>query len=264
LRVRHAECRACSADFQVCRVAGFQARGDSEIPRFADLEIGVTAGLETCATSGADSTENVEEPEQLKQQPKRTREFEILTIIMKKNSTLLGGALVALLAAGLQAYAQDDPTFQESLSVNANYWDNPITLNFTTAQLKSISTAPPAVGTVFSDTAYSIYGGDLYLTISDLRYDPVYLTIDNSQTTLYGNGSSDSQTVDFSLNSTQWGYIQSQNGQFSASVTLDCTLTSEQLDVYANTDHAPDGGSTVMLLGGVLTALGLMKRKMMA
>jgi len=49
-------------DLQVCCVAGFQARGDGEISRFADLEIGGTAGSETCATGMADSTENVEKP----------------------------------------------------------------------------------------------------------------------------------------------------------------------------------------------------------
>ena len=39
-----------SADFQVCRVAGFQACGEGATARSADLEIGGTAGLETCAT----------------------------------------------------------------------------------------------------------------------------------------------------------------------------------------------------------------------
>jgi hypothetical protein len=39
-----------SADFQVCRIAGFQTGGSHDIERPADLEIGDTAGLETCAT----------------------------------------------------------------------------------------------------------------------------------------------------------------------------------------------------------------------
>ena len=39
-----------SADFQVCCVADFQIRGPSELDRVADLEVGDTAGLETCAT----------------------------------------------------------------------------------------------------------------------------------------------------------------------------------------------------------------------
>jgi hypothetical protein len=38
-----------------------QARSYGEIPPAADLEIGGTAGLETCATGGAESAENVEE-----------------------------------------------------------------------------------------------------------------------------------------------------------------------------------------------------------
>jgi len=46
----------CGADFQVCCIAGFQTRVPSASPmgsifsRPADLEIGDTAGLETCAT----------------------------------------------------------------------------------------------------------------------------------------------------------------------------------------------------------------------
>jgi hypothetical protein len=39
-----------SAGFQTCRVAGFQTRKPHDIARPADLEIGDTAGLETCAT----------------------------------------------------------------------------------------------------------------------------------------------------------------------------------------------------------------------
>jgi len=38
-----------SADFQVCCVADFQIRKPSELHRAADLEVGDTAGLETCA-----------------------------------------------------------------------------------------------------------------------------------------------------------------------------------------------------------------------
>jgi hypothetical protein len=40
-----------SADFQVCCVVGFQTRVPFDLARGADLEIGDTAGLETCATS---------------------------------------------------------------------------------------------------------------------------------------------------------------------------------------------------------------------
>ena len=39
-----------SADFQVCCVADFQIRSPSALYRAADLEVGDTAGLETCAT----------------------------------------------------------------------------------------------------------------------------------------------------------------------------------------------------------------------
>jgi hypothetical protein len=40
-----------SADFQVCCIAGFQTRKPNARRPAADLEIGDTAGLETCATA---------------------------------------------------------------------------------------------------------------------------------------------------------------------------------------------------------------------
>jgi hypothetical protein len=40
-----------SADFQVCCIAGFQTCKPCDSQRLADLEVGDTAGLETCATS---------------------------------------------------------------------------------------------------------------------------------------------------------------------------------------------------------------------
>jgi hypothetical protein len=44
-----------SADFQVCGVAGFQTCRRFSLGRLADLEIGDTAGLETCATTASPS-----------------------------------------------------------------------------------------------------------------------------------------------------------------------------------------------------------------
>jgi len=40
-----------SADFQVCWIAGFQTRTPLAVERPGDLEIGDSAGLETCATA---------------------------------------------------------------------------------------------------------------------------------------------------------------------------------------------------------------------
>jgi hypothetical protein len=47
-RIFHSQ--TCSADFQVCGVAGFQTGDAAPLRHAADLEIGDTAGLETCAT----------------------------------------------------------------------------------------------------------------------------------------------------------------------------------------------------------------------
>ncbi len=52
----------CSADFQACCIAGFKTcepsanRPRQILRRPADLEIGDTAGLETCATTPAPTT----------------------------------------------------------------------------------------------------------------------------------------------------------------------------------------------------------------
>jgi hypothetical protein len=40
-----------SADFPVCWIASFPTRRPNDRQRYADLEIGDTAGRETCATS---------------------------------------------------------------------------------------------------------------------------------------------------------------------------------------------------------------------
>jgi len=47
---KQSEAKQRSADFQVCCIAGFQTRWSHDFARAADLEIGDTAGLETCAT----------------------------------------------------------------------------------------------------------------------------------------------------------------------------------------------------------------------
>jgi hypothetical protein len=51
---RHS-CNQSSADFQVCCVADFPIRRPSKLRRTADLEVGDTAGLETCATASVDA-----------------------------------------------------------------------------------------------------------------------------------------------------------------------------------------------------------------
>jgi len=57
--LRYSAARHCrnqsSADFQVCCVADFPIRRPSKLRRTADLEVGDTAGLETCATASVDA-----------------------------------------------------------------------------------------------------------------------------------------------------------------------------------------------------------------
>ena len=53
---------ACSADFPVCCIAGFPARWPHRKSCAADLEIGDTAGLETCATGRRITLETSRKP----------------------------------------------------------------------------------------------------------------------------------------------------------------------------------------------------------
>jgi len=50
---------ARSADFQICCIAGFKTRATHDIASGADLEIGDTAGLETCATAAGAAASQV-------------------------------------------------------------------------------------------------------------------------------------------------------------------------------------------------------------
>jgi len=188
---------------------------------------------------------------------------------MKKNSTLLGGALVALLAAGLQAYAQD-PTFTSTPQI------------YGSGALDYTSPTPLSTyGFTLADSGYNLNITSGFVTVD--IHEPygqnssVWLVIDgyaSSSQTAHAYSTTDlTFNLDTTYNSgnTAYGqdvlnYIKNEGtSSFSYTVDGDCYLTSAELSVNSSgPDSAPDGGSTVMLLGGVLTALGLMKRKMMA
>jgi hypothetical protein len=174
-----------------------------------------------------------------------------------KKFILLSGVSAAFLTAGLQAYAQDPAFTNANASINFTIANGPYDGSFSDSTFKSGSTT-------FNNSLYTIASGTMNLTIDNMPANtPIELTIGSgtgSTTTVDGTGN---ETLAFALDSEQYNYIQTQDGTFNYIVTLDCELMSDQLIVNANTNtsHVPDGGATVMLLGGVLTALGLMKRK---
>jgi hypothetical protein len=175
---------------------------------------------------------------------------------MKKISTISSGVLVAFLMTGLQAYAV---TFTETnLNINYEIENNPYPGTFTDANLKSGST-------VFNNTQYTITSATVDLTILNDTSLPVTLTIDGISASL--TPSKSPQILSYILTPTEYDYIQTEDGTFNYGVVVDCELQSDGLVVNANPvtpppSTAPDGGSTVLLLGGVVSALGLIKRKL--
>jgi len=177
-----------------------------------------------------------------------------------KQLILISGVLAAFLTAGVQAYANNDPAFTNSNpNIDASIASGPYDGSFSDSTFKSGSIT-------FNNSQYTITGGTMSLTTEHVpNGDSVELTIGSgtgSTSIQYGNGSSP-ETFTFTLDTEQYDYIQSEDGSFSYTVTLDCTLDSDKLIVNTSqsTGTVPDGGSTVMLLGGALATLGLMKRK---
>ena len=179
---------------------------------------------------------------------------------MKNNLKLLGGMAAAFLMAGLQAHATS-LTFTENIpNINYEVAGQTYTGQFTDANLKSGST-------VFNNSMETISSATIDLTMLYAAGNSIKLTVDGISQDLTFTGSP--QTMAYTLSATQYNYIQAQDGTFNFAVTVDCELASAELIVNAGTggagggnSSAPDGASTVMLLGGALTTLGLIRRKL--
>jgi hypothetical protein len=173
---------------------------------------------------------------------------------MKKTYTILSGVVIAFLTTGLQAYASS-LTFTETIS-GIDYEVEGQTYNgqFTDANLKDGSL-------VFNNTQETITSATVDLTILNDTSLPISLTIDGVTQNLTPSASP--QTLAYALTATEYNYIQSKDGTFGYAVVVDCELESAELIVNTTSSQAavPDGGSTLLLLGGVVSALGLVKRK---
>jgi hypothetical protein len=176
---------------------------------------------------------------------------------MKTTSKISAILLAGSLAAGLSANASQ--IFTESINnINAEVENNPYTGTFTGANLLSGST-------IFNNTSYTISSAVVDLTMVNAAGHATTLTIDAFGLILTPTTSP--QVLAYTLNSAQDAYIEAMDGTFTFVVEADCKLTSAQLIVTANSNvpppsPTPDAGSSAILLGGALTALGLLKRKL--
>lgn len=175
-----------------------------------------------------------------------------------KTTTKLSTLLLAVsLTAALQAYATPVTSFTETVNIpgGVDVYGKPYTGSFTESGLSA--------GWSDSDTISSAV---VDVTMYDAAGNPVYLTIDAIKGT--NNFTSNYQTLGYTLTSTQDSYITGKfdaNGSFSFTVEADCYLESAELcltTTTGQTQSVPDASSTMILLGGALSALALLKRKL--
>jgi hypothetical protein len=185
-----------------------------------------------------------------------------MKMAMKKTSILTSVIFTAVLTAGLQAYAITQTS-------TTNYLGNP---------------GPPVEGSPYQGTisfsslvgggsSYNgqlLTGGTLWVEIAnDPPHDHlVYAWVGPYTLTYTAAGiagqyttTSSGDWLGFPLDAAEESYIEGQNSThpIDFQVEADCDLDAYYLTL---TNSVPDGGSTMVLLGGVLTALCMIKRKM--
>lgn len=176
---------------------------------------------------------------------------------MKATILLLTAAIAVIATGGTSAFATN-MTFSETISgINYGIEGQAYNGTFTDANLKSGST-------VFNNTLETITSATVYLTILNDVGLPISLTIDGVTQDMTPSHSP--QTLTYNLTSTEYNYIQAQDGTFGYKVIVDCELTSAQLVVNTTSSgsnsRVPDGGTTLTLLGGAMATLGLIKRQL--
>jgi hypothetical protein len=170
--------------------------------------------------------------------------------------------------AGLQAYAQT--TWQTGDIIPSGGAQE----IFNTPYQGSISFSSLVTGST-PYAGQTLTSGTLDVEISgDTKHDPVYAWVGPYSLTFTAAGIA-SQTpssgagtwLDFTLDSAELAYIDNPNDPIKFQAEADCKLQQYSLTVTGPTTghgsgNVPDGASTMFLLGGVLTTLGLIKRKM--
>ncbi len=190
---------------------------------------------------------------------------------MKRTRILIGGALAALLTAGLQAYAGNDPTFTTgNITVGTGYHYGGAELvpnGYTGSISDSILLNEAAPGNAYNGGGYTdvAYSGTLEVTIWNAAGCAITVKVggDASLPTTLTPSTDNNTPLTFNLTPAELAYIDNHN-PISFTVTGSCVLEDYDLTVNASqsSSRVPDGGSTLILLGGVLTGLALIKRKM--
>jgi hypothetical protein len=182
-----------------------------------------------------------------------------IQIINMKTTTNLSALLLAVsLTAALQAHAtptsfsESSGTLNKEVAAPAYY-----TGTFTEAGL-----TPSGYNN--SDTLSSV---TVALDMYNAAGNPVYLTIDGI-TQKINDTVNPTQILTYTLTTAEDNYIQTEfaaTGKFSYTVQADCELLSDVLTLNTSTGQTqtvPDASSTVILLGGALSGLALLKRKL--
>jgi hypothetical protein len=179
---------------------------------------------------------------------------------LKTVSRIAALLLAGCLAAAVQAHATGTTlTFTETINnIDAEVYGTPYNGTFTDANLKSGST-------VFNSSLYTITSATVDITMLYAAGHEVYLTIDG--TTQNQEPHTSPQILAYTLTSTQDSYIQAEDGTFNFGVLADCELENAELIITATSKTTqivpvPDAASAALLLGGSLSALGLLKRKL--
>jgi hypothetical protein len=187
---------------------------------------------------------------------------------MKKTSILTSAVLTAVLTAGLQAYAAttwSDGSVLSPVVLGTPGHGAPDIFGSPYYGQISFSSLVTGGGSAYSGQALS--GGTLAVEIQDGGSNPIEAWVSGlwAPLTVTGvaTGTDGAAWVDFSLTTSELSYIQTApSGKIDFTAEADCYLDAYYLTVTGTTSTVPDSGSTMMLLGGVLTTLGLIKRKM--
>ena len=178
-----------------------------------------------------------------------------------KTTTKLSALLLAVsLTAALQAHATPTPT---SFSESSGTLDKEVAAPaYYTGTFTEAGLTPSGYNN--SDILSSV---TVALDMYNAAGNPVYLTIDGI-TQKINDTVNPTQILTYTLTSAEESYIQTEfasTGKFSYTVQADCELLSDVLTVNIQspqTQTVPDASSTLILLGGALSGVALLKRKL--
>jgi hypothetical protein len=170
--------------------------------------------------------------------------------------------VAALLAASSQANANTVVYTTGTINHVANIDNTPYNGSISYSALKNGFAAYNGQSLTSGTMTLVVTGvgsGDVWLDFGD-KSDSPGIKVDTHSLELPGPGSP-ANTYTFTLSAYDLTYIEDHNAIYFEA-EADCTLDSYDLTVDDSPASTPDGSSTLILLGGVLTSLALLKRKM--